>query len=113
MILTDIPSPITEIGLAGWTMTTIVDYTGSTNNDVAFVYAIDDVASTPDNEEYCAVMNNLIDTSLSVNVSDGETFDSDDDAYTALGNAFCYSTAATTGVPAADGLEIVFMKEAN
>ncbi len=114
MIVTEIPSPISEIGTTGWTLDIGTNYTQGTGNDVAFVYAIDDVA-TADNEEYCALFNNLIDSNLSVNVGDGATFQTSEDAYNALGNAYCYSAVAglPSGPAGAGSLEIVILKEAN
>jgi prepilin-type N-terminal cleavage/methylation domain-containing protein len=115
MIITEIPPAMTEVGAAQWTLDTTTDYTNTGNNDIAFVYAIDNVAASADNEEYCALFNNMIDPTISIDVSHGDTFDTSDDAYAALGSAFCHSSNAVvgSGTPAADGLEIVILKEAN
>ncbi|MFY9141319.1 type IV pilin protein [Sulfuricurvum sp.] len=112
MILTSVPTPITEIGAAGWALDTATDYTGAVApgtiaTDIAFTYTIDNPgAGKADNEEYCALFNNMIDTSLSVNVADATTFGTDTAQYAALGNAYCSGTVANT-------LTIVVLKQVN
>ncbi len=105
-ILTSIPSTITEIGTTGWTLDIATDYTGSGSNDIAFTFAITDPGGADiSDEEYCAVFNNTIDNSLSLEVNDGDDFDTTANQYTALGNAFCYGSDASK--------EIILLKEAN
>ncbi len=103
-ILTAIPSPITEIG-AAWALDTATDYAASAALDIAFTFAVTDVTPSTSNEDYCAVFNNMIDTSLSVITTDGQSFDTAQNQYTALGDAFCYGAGAS--------MTVVFIKEAN
>jgi prepilin-type N-terminal cleavage/methylation domain-containing protein len=104
-ILSAIPTTITEIGSAGWTLATGTDYTGSGTNDVAFSFVVANVTPSTSNEEYCATFNNMIDSSLSLDVTDGQDFNTSANQYTSLGKAFCFGTGLT--------LEIVLIKEAN
>lgn len=111
-ILTAIPTAITEIGAAGWVMDTATDYTGAVApgtiaTDIAYTYVIDNPgAGKADNEEYCALFNNMIDPTLSVNKVDLDVFGTNTAQYAALGNAFCSGTVANT-------LTIVVIKQAN
>lgn len=111
-ILTSAPKAITEIGAAGWTLDTATDYTGAVApgtvaTDIAFTYTVDDPGvGKADNEEYCALFNNMIDPTQSVNVVDTNTFGSKTAQYAALGNAYCWGTAANT-------LQIVVLKQVN
>jgi prepilin-type N-terminal cleavage/methylation domain-containing protein len=104
-ILTEIPVTITEIGTTGWSLETGTDYTGSGNNDIAFSFPVTNATPSTSNEEYCAVFNNIIDSSLSLDVIDGQNFGLAPAQNSALGNAFCFGTGLT--------IEIVFIKEAN
>ena len=81
------------------------DYTGSTNDDVAFTFLVTNATPSTSNEEYCAVFNNMIDSSLSLDVLDAQDFGTSTVQYAALGNSFCFGTAGT--------IEIVMIKEAN
>lgn len=103
-VLTDIPVAITEIG-AAWSLEVGTDYTGSGTNDIAFSFPVTNVTPSTSNEEYCAVFNNSIDSSLSLDVTDGQDFGFSTVQYPLLGNAFCFGTGLT--------VEIVFIKEAN
>ena len=103
-ILTDIPVAITEIG-TGWSLEAGTYYTGSANSDIAFSFPVTNVTPSTSNEEYCAVFNNIIDTSLSLDVIDTQDFALSSVQYAALGDAVCFGTGAT--------IEIVFIKEAN
>lgn len=111
-ILTAIPTPITEIGVAGWVLDAATDYTGAVApgtvaTDIAFTYTIDNPgAGKVDNEEYCALFNNMINPALSVNVTDTQTFGTNTAQYAALGNAYCSGTVA-------NALTIVVIKQAN
>ena len=104
-ILTAIPASVTEIGTTGWVLETGKDYTGSGNNDIAFSFVVDNVTPSTSNEEYCAVFNNMIDPSLSLDVVDGQDFGLSPAQYAALGTAFCFGTGAT--------IEVALIKEAN
>ncbi|MGM0623793.1 MAG: type IV pilin protein [Campylobacterota bacterium] len=105
MILSEIPPAVTEIGTSGWSIETNTDYTGSTVDDIAFSFPIDDATPATDDEEYCAVFNNMIDSDEDLTVSDGQDFGASEVVYAALGNAFCFGTGASK--------EIVILKEAN
>ncbi len=111
-ILTSAPTPIDEIGAGGWTLTTGTDYTGANApgtvaTDIAFTYTVDDPGvGLADNEEYCALFNNMIDSSLSVDKVDGDTFGANAAQYAALGDAYCAGSVANT-------LTIVVLKQVN
>lgn len=107
MILTNIPAALTEIGATQWALDTATDYTGNANPDIAFVYPIDSIVPTSsDNEEYCAVFNNMMKSTEAVNPPDDTVFGPTPDVeYTALGKAFCYGAAET--------LKIVMIKQVN
>lgn len=125
MILTGEPTAITEIGAGPWNLSTATDIDDadaddSTNagvdEDVAFTYTIDN--SGIDDEQYCALINNTIDSTVSVNVTSSTTFMASDAAVTAYGKVFCYNSGLALGaVAAADGgaggLTFVFIKEIN
>lgn len=112
LILTTLPTTITEIGAAGWALDTATDYTGAVApgtvaTDIAFTYNIDNPgAGKADNEEYCALFNNMINTALSVNSADLDVYGTKSAQYAALGNAYCWGTVANT-------LQIVVIKQAN
>ena len=111
-ILTTIPSTITEIGTAGWVLNT-TDIVGGAATDISFTFLIADTATTADNEKYCAIFNNMIDSSLSVDVNNGDTFN-DSSTASSLGSAFCYTaTSAKAGGDAADSLTIAFIKSSD
>ena len=104
-ILSEIPTTITEIGTTGWTLETATDYTGSGNNDIAFSFTVDNVSPATTNEEYCAVYNNFMNSSLSLDVTDSLDFTASALQYAALGNTFCFGQDGT--------IEIVLVKVAN
>lgn len=111
-ILTALPTAITEVGAAGWVLDTATDYTGANApgtvaNDIAFTYTIDDPGvGKADNEEYCALFNNMIKPSLSVSVADLATFGLPATQYAAMGNAYCEGSVA-------NALKIVVLKQVN
>lgn len=104
-ILSSIPTAITEIGTTGWSLDTATNYAATAALDIAFIFPVTDVTPSTSNEDYCAVFNNMIDTSLSLVTTDGQSFDTAPNQYAALGDAFCYGSAAS--------MTIVFIKEAN
>lgn len=112
-ILTSLPTKIAEIGSNDWTMDTATDYTGAsgaatTAVDTAFTFDVnaEPTATSTDNEEYCAILNNMIKNTESLSVTDNMNFGPlATDQYPIFGNAYCYGTN--------DTLKIVFIKQAN
>jgi prepilin-type N-terminal cleavage/methylation domain-containing protein len=92
MILTAIPTRITEMSTTGWNFA--ADYNGTSHP--AFYMTIDlngTIDGTKSDEEYCALFNREFNTSTELNVSDGQTFFLTDMNTTkdGWGNYFCYA----------------------
>jgi prepilin-type N-terminal cleavage/methylation domain-containing protein len=95
MILTAIPTRITEMSTTGWRFQS--DYNAS--GKPAFYLQIDlngTTAGTKSDEEYCALFNREFNTSFELNVTDGQTFGVTDANTTkeTWGNYFCFSNAS-------------------
>jgi len=111
-ILTAIPTKISEIGSADWTLDIATDYTGAVGTatvavDPAFVFTVnaEPAATSTDNEEYCAIFNNMMINTQTLAVTDDMAFGPTATAqFATFSNAYCYGTA--------DTLNIVFIKEA-
>jgi prepilin-type N-terminal cleavage/methylation domain-containing protein len=93
MILTAIPTRITEMSTRGWELNTSAD------GHVAFQLVIDlngTTSGTKSDEEYCALFNREFNTSTPLNVTDATTFGTVDfnTSKTAFGNYFCMQLAA-------------------
>ena len=104
-ILTETPTPIAEITTTGWKIaspTALADMAGldldgdATGNDVAFVYSVDAPANNSDKRDYCNILNNIEDSTWSLESLDAAIL-SDDGMYGAgFTKIMCYSTAANT-----------------
>jgi len=93
MILTAIPTRISEMSTTGW------ELNASADGHVAFQLVIDlngTTSGTKSDEEYCALFNREFNTSTELNVTDASTFGTTDFNTTqaAFGNYFCMQLAA-------------------
>lgn len=90
-ILTSIPDTITEIGTTGWVLDSAIDADeDSADDDTAFVFAITTLA-TNDDEEYCAILNNMMKSTEDLNTT---TFLDATYNYNTMGTAYCQDTDA-------------------
>jgi len=104
-ILTETPTLIAEITTTGWKIaspTALADMAGldldgdATGNDVAFVYSVDAPANNSDKRDYCNILNNIEDSTWSLESLDAAIL-ADDGMYAAgFTKIMCYSTAANT-----------------
>jgi len=104
-ILSAIPTTITEIGTIGWNLNLAIDADNDTVAD-DYVFEFDVAGTTADSSEYCAVLNNIVTTSVDLNTTlfPLATYNS-----TTSGTAFCYGS----GVGGAAPYKMVFVKEIN
>ncbi|ADR32837.1 hypothetical protein Sulku_0170 [Sulfuricurvum kujiense DSM 16994] len=92
MILKHLPKDIIEMTTVGWELNT-----SAVDGHPAFQFPIDlngtsyKLAGVKDDDQYCAIFNHEINTSLDLNVSDNMNFGTAASQYSALGDAFCYT----------------------
>lgn len=93
LILTELPADMRELSTKGWELNTSTGF-GSNN---AFQFALDlngtSYTTLTDDEQYCAIFNHDINTSLDLNVSGSLTFGTWAQQQAALGKSFCYTAA--------------------
>ena len=94
-ILTQTPPLMSEVTTVGWSIDTTTDFNGATA-DVSFSYPIDGGTSVSDRRDYCNILNNIADTTWSLESLDA-AIELAPAMYTAGFTTFqCSKTAADT-----------------
>lgn len=102
-IITEVPDPILVMTDAanGWEIAS-VDVDGAGANDIVLGYQLTGSASNADKLDYCNVLNNIANSSYSLNTVDGDVgtaatmYDGTNASGLAFKDFMCYRTAANT-----------------
>jgi len=91
-VMTAIPAIITEMSTTGWTYSTDINGTGKKG----FSMPLDANTSLTSDEQYCAIWNKEFNTSVELNVTNGQSFGTFA-ALSAVYSSFCADDGAGAG----------------